>query len=417
MANQVKLPRLGQGMEAGTIVRWLKSEGDQVEKGEPLYELDTDKVTQEVEADFSGVLLQIAVEEGEVPVGETIATIGQEGEKVPAESPDGNSAKAAARVEDVRVEEGSPGRRRETERDAGRRASTADETTEIKTAPQDSRGARVKASPLARRIARERDIDLATLKGTGPDGRIVAEDVERAEAAPPLPAVASAPAGEVERRELTSVRKTVARRLTEAWEIPVFQLQASADTTRVQTVVERLRERDVKATVTDVLIKVCAVALLRHREVNAEWSDDAILIHPSANVGIAVAVPQGLVVPVLRSVERLSLPEIASARAELVSRAREGKLRHEDLDGGTFTISNLGMYEVERFTAVLNPPQAAIVAVGAIQDQVVVVDGEATVRPLMTLVGTFDHRAVDGAPAAAFIQTVKELLEEPALAL
>jgi len=218
---------------------------------------------------------------------------------------------------------------------------------------------------------------------------------------------------------LTNIRKTIARRLTEAWQIPVFQLQTSADMTRVNALVARLRERDpdVRVTVTDVLTKVSAQALMRHREVNAEFTDDAILLHPSANVGLAVAAPQGLVVPVIRSAERLSLTEIARGRADLVGRAREAKLRAEDLEGGTFTISNLGMYAVERFTAVLNPPQAAIVAVGATEERVIPVDGETAVRPMVTLTGTFDHRAVDGAPAAAFLQTLKESLEDPGLAL
>jgi len=248
--------------------------------------------------------------------------------------------------------------------------------------------------------------------------------VEGAEAGGPTPAsdkLSQAPgaAGEVERVPLTSIRKTIARRLTEAWQIPVFHLQASADMTRVNALVARLRERDpdFRVTVTDVLTKVCAQALMRHREVNAEWTDDAILLHPSANVGLAVAAPQGLVVPVIRGAERLSLTEIAGVRADLVGRAREAKLRAEDLDGGTFTISNLGMYAVERFTAVLNPPQAAIVAVGAIDDRVVSVDGQIVVRPVTTLMGTFDHRAVDGAPAAAFLQTLKGSLEDPGLAL
>jgi pyruvate dehydrogenase E2 component (dihydrolipoamide acetyltransferase) len=202
--------------------------------------------------------------------------------------------------------------------------------------------------------------------------------------------------GEVERVPLTNIRKTIARRLTEAWQIPVFQLQASADMTRANALVAKLRERDsdVRVTVTDVLTKVAAQALMRHREVNAEFTEDAILLHPSANVGIAVAAPQGLVVPVIHGAERLSLAEIATARADVVGRARDNKLRADDLEGGTFTISNLGMYAVESFTAVLNPPQAAIVAVGAI-----------------------DHRAVDGAPAAAFLQTLKESLEDPGLAL
>jgi pyruvate dehydrogenase E2 component (dihydrolipoamide acetyltransferase) len=395
MANEVKLPRLGQGMEAGTIVKWLKSEGDPVEKGEPLYELDTDKVTQEVEADFSGVLLKIAIAEGEVAVGKTIGVIGEQGEDFSIAEPEA--------AEDVTEKEESQAPQREREK--------APE-------PAPARDGRVKASPLARRIARERGIDLSIVRGTGPEGRIVAEDVERAEAAP-TPAAAPAPvaAGDVERRELTNVRKTIARRLTEAWTVPVFNLQASADMTSAQRLVERFRERDVKATLTDVLVKVCASALMRHREVNAQWTDEALLLHPTANVGIAVAAPQGLVVPVVRGAERLTLPEIASTRAGLVGRSRDNKLRQEDLEGGTFTISNLGMYAVESFTAVLNPPQAAIVAVGAIEERVVAVEGAPEVRPMMTLVATFDHRAVDGAPAAGFLQSVKEMLEDPALAL
>jgi pyruvate dehydrogenase E2 component (dihydrolipoamide acetyltransferase) len=223
----------------------------------------------------------------------------------------------------------------------------------------------------------------------------------------------------VERRALTSIRKTIARRLTEAWQIPVFQLLASADMTRASALVGQLRAQEDgrKATITDLLTKVCATALMRHREVNAQWTDDAILLYPSANVGIAVATPQGLVVPVIRGAEHLRLAEIAAARADLVGRARDNKLQRGDLEEGTFTISNLGMYRVEQFTAVLNPPQAAIVAVGAIEERAVPLDGELVVRPMMTLSATFDHRAVDGAPAAGFLQTVKELLEEPGLML
>jgi pyruvate dehydrogenase E2 component (dihydrolipoamide acetyltransferase) len=418
LASEVKLPRLGQGMEAGTIVKWLKAEGDTVEKGEPLYELDTDKVTQEVEAEASGVLLRIAVAEGEVPVGQTIAFIGEEGEQTP-EPASGNGASAAREVDEEPQEEGSPGPAREQERERGRDA--AEQIAEARQRPKQD-GGRVKASPLARRIARERGIELSSLTGTGPEGRIVAEDVERTGVSGAPAAAAAEPAappGEVERRELTSIRKTIARRLTEAWQIPVFQLQVSVDMTRANELVARLREHEEgpKATVTDVLTKVCAAALLRHREVNAQYTGDAILLFPTANVGIAVAAPQGLVVPVIHGAERLRLSEIAAARADIVGRAREGKLERGDLEHGTFTISNLGMYRVERFTAVLNPPQAAIVAIGATEERAVAVDGEVLVRPTMTITGTFDHRAVDGAPAADFLQTVRELLEEPALIL
>src|SRR3954467_4228576 len=369
VASEVKLPRLGQGMEAGTIVKWLKSEGDPVEKGDPLYELDTDKVTQEVEAEASGVLLRIAIAEGEVPVGQTIAFIGEEGEQAPEPASD-NGASAAQTVDEDPQEEGSPGPGREHDRERGRSESgAAEQIAEARQRPQED-GGRVKASPLARRIARERGIELSSLSGTGPEGRIVAEDVERAgvTAAPAAaPAASAAAPGEGERRELTHTRKTIARRLTEAWQIPVFQLQVSVDMTRANELVARLRGQQdgPKATVTDVLTKVCAAALVQHREVNAQYTDDAILLFPTANVGIAVAAAQGLVVPVIHGAGRLRLSEIATARADIVGRAREGKLERCDLENGTFTISNLGMFRGERFTPVLHPPQAAIVAVGA----------------------------------------------------
>ena len=399
MATEVILPRLGQGMESGTIVRWLKAEGEAVEKGEPLFELDTDKVTQEVEAEAAGVLLKIAVAEGEVPVGQTVAFIGAAGEDVP------EVATATPREEPKAEKQPEP-----PPQEAAQPATVA------------SGNGRIKASPLARRMARERGVELSGIRGTGPDGRIVAEDVERAGTGGPGPAPvvrSTVPAGEVERVPLTNIRKTIARRLTEAWQIPVFQLQNSADMTRVNALVARLRERDpeIRVTVTDVLTKVCAQALMRHREVNAEFTEEAIVLHPSADVGLAVAAPQGLVVPVIRSAERLTLTEIAGVRADLVGRARDSKLRAEDLEGGTFTLSNLGMYAVESFTAVLNPPQAAIVAVGASEDRVVPAEGGTAVRPMVTLTATFDHRAVDGAPAAAFLQTLKESLEDPGLAL
>jgi pyruvate dehydrogenase E2 component (dihydrolipoamide acetyltransferase) len=418
MATEIKLPRLGQGMESGTIVKWLKSEGDQIEKGEPLYELDTDKVTQEVEADASGVLLKIAVQEGEVEVGKTIAVIGEAGEKV--EEPE------AAKVDEDEQEEGSPGPAREREREQGREDSAREQVAELR--QRSTTDGRVKASPLARRIARERGLDLANIAGTGPEGRVVAEDVERAAAsgAPAVTAVAPSPSGsepqsqEIEVEQLSSMRKTIARRLTEAWQAPVFQLSATVDMERAQAVRAKLvgmHTDGAKPTLSDLLTKVCAAALMRHRAVNALYKGDAIELHPTANVGIAVAVPNGLVVPVIRSAERLSIAEIANARAVLVDRARAGKLQQGDLDGGTFTISNLGMYGIERFIAVLNPPQAAILAVGSVEDRVVAVDGQPAVRPRMEITLTCDHRAVDGATGAQFLTTVKQFLEEPGLAL
>ena len=410
MATEIKLPRLGQGMESGTIVKWLKSEGDQVEKGEPLYELDTDKVTQEVEADASGVLLRIAVAEGEVPVGKTIAVIGEQGE--------------AVEVGDDAQEEGSPARAREQDRERGRQASTdgqGERVTELK-APASGNG-RIKASPLARRIARERGIDLSAVARTGPEGRVVAEDVERAAAtAAPTPTVAApAPSpAEVEVEQLSSMRKTIARRLTEAWQAPVFQLGITVDMGRALEVRKRLVDLHgdgVKPTVSDLLTKVCAAALMRHRGVNALYKGEAIELYPAANIGIAVAIPNGLVVPVIRDCEHKTIAEIAADRAAVVERARSGKLQQADLEGGTFTISNLGMFGIERFIAVLNPPQAAILAVGSTEEKPVAVDGEIVVRPRLELTLTCDHRAIDGATGAQFLGDVKAFLEEPGLAL
>jgi pyruvate dehydrogenase E2 component (dihydrolipoamide acetyltransferase) len=407
-------------MESGTIVRWLKSEGDRIEKGEPLYELDTEKVTQEVEADFAGVLLKILAQEGEeVEVGKPVAVIGEAGEQVEEREP----AKAAAKVEESAQEEGSAAPAREAERERGRAASTAEQVTEVKPPAARRTDGRVKASPLARRLARERGIDIAALAGTGPEGRIVAEDVERAAAAPApaAPAAAAPPPGEVEVVKLSQMRRTIARRLTEAWQIPAFQISMSADMTRARELHESLAERATgeapKPTITDILTKACAAALMRHRAVNARFADDAVELYPNANIGIAVAVPDGLVVPVIRQAERRTLAELAEARADIVSRARENKLRQDDLEDGTFTISNLGMYGVEQFIAVLNPPQAAILAVGAIEEKPVIEDDELDVRALMTLTLTCDHRAVDGATAADFLRTAKSFLEEPGLML
>jgi pyruvate dehydrogenase E2 component (dihydrolipoamide acetyltransferase) len=435
MATEIKLPRLGQGMESGTIVKWLKSEGERVEKGEPLYELDTDKVTQEVEADASGVLLKIAVAEGEVEVGKTVAVIGEEGETAKLSDDAGQNGDGAPSS----AEKPARAPARDAERERGREASAeaqadAQAATQPAAADEPTQGdgrvsgsepqTRIKASPLARRIARERGIDLAQLSGTGPEGRIVAEDVERAETARPAELVAQshkvAPPGEVELVPLTNVRKTIARRLTEAWTIPVFQLTVDADMSRALTLREQLVERAgerPKPTVTDLLTKIAAVALMQNRAVNAHFAEDGIRRFPTADVGLAVAAPQGLVVPVIKRAESLSVLEIAAARADVVSRARDNKLRREDLEGGTFTISNLGMFGVEQFIAVLNPPQAAIVAVGATIEKPVARDGEIVSRPMLTLTLTCDHRAIDGADGAKFLADLKAFLEEPGLAL
>jgi len=427
MATEVKLPRLGQGMESGTIVRWLKSEGDKVEKGEPLYELDTEKVTQEVEADAGGVLLKILAQEGqEIEVGKAIAVIGEEGEEVP--EAEAEAEEPTKVTEEEPREEGEPAPQREDERERGREAGAEEPKEAVgaghappaERAPARADGGRLKASPLARRIAKERGVDLKALRGTGPEGRIVAEDVERAGAAPGVGAPAAAP-GQVEVVQLTRMRQTIARRLTEAWKAPHFQIAMSADmraSIRLrEALVARTKEEGVRPTYSDILTKVCALILMRHRAVNAHFADGETRLFPTANIGIAVAIPDGLIVPVIPSCELKTIAEIAQARADVVERARGGKLQNADLENGTFTISNLGMYGVERFIAVLNPPQAAILAVGAIEERAVVSEGEVVAQPRMELTLSCDHRAVDGATASQFLGDVKAFLEEPGLAL
>ena len=258
------------------------------------------------------------------------------------------------------------------------------------------------------------------MTGTGPEGRVVAEDVERAAEASAAPASASAQP-EFEVVEPTSVRRTIARRLTAAWEAPVFQLTVEVDASELvatrEQMVERLREGETKPTVNDVLTRLVAAALVRHRAVNSLFVDGRIHRYVPANVGIAVATPQGLVVPVVPAADRLSVLEIAARRADLVSRARDGKLQLADLEGGTFTISNLGMYGIDQFVAVLNPPQVAILAVGSIAERPVAIGGELDVAPTITMTLTCDHRAIDGSEGAEFLQTLVAYVEAPALAL
>ena len=354
MSTEVKLPSLGQGMESGIVVRWLKKEGDAVSKGDPLYELDTEKVTQEIEAETDGVLAKIVVPEGEVAVGTTLALIEADGA--------GDGAAPAAEAPPAPEEESA----REPEQRAPDAVSQGPSPAEASPEPSpqpesppetgeggpeaappasDKRPTPLKASPLARRIARERGVDLAGVRGTGPDGRILAEDVEKAPTGAPAaaPGAPAAPAEDAEVVQLTSVRKTIAKRLTEAWAAPVFQLGVSADMAEAlalrERLVERLEEGDVKPTVNDVLVKLAAVALTRHAPINATFSGEEIHRHPAPHVGIAVAAPQGLVVPVIRDAARLTVQEIARARADLVGRARDNKLQFADLEAGTYTIS------------------------------------------------------------------------------
>lgn len=368
MPTEVIMPALELAQETGRVVRWLKAEGDAVVKGEPVMEIETDKVTVEIEAPADGTLGGIRAAEGDdVPVGEPVAFILGPGEAAPAPL-------------------AAPG----TAADGARRAETAK-------APARPAG-RPLASPKARRLAGERGIDLAAVAGSGPHGAVVSADM------------AAAPA-------VGSIWRRMAERTTMSWQgVPHFFLMREVDATRLDGWRESVRGRPGHegVTHTDLLVKLCAAALREHPGVNATWREAAPVRLDEVNVGVAVAVEDGLVVPVVHGADGLALDEIAGRRAELVAAARERRLRPEDVAGGTFTISNLGMFGVDAFVAIVNAPQAAILAVGRIADRVIAVAGEPVVRPTLVLTLSFDHRVVDGARGAEFLDTLASLVEEPA---
>ena len=384
MATDVIMPALGMAQETGKVLRWLKSEGDDVAKGEPLLEVETDKVTVEIEAPAEGRLAALRAGEGsEVPVGEVVAVIAGLGEEVPATS----EAIGAVLVAEPSATVAA--------------ASEAGATT---AAPR-----RRLASPKARRLAAERGVDLDSLvDGSGPHGALVAADI-------PDGAPAAAPAGG-EELSLSRIWSVMAERMTQSWtSAPHFYLLREVDAGRLGSWREVARSRlGREVSVTDLLVRATAAALGDHPRLNAAWADGGIRPNDEVNVGIAVAVEDGLVVPVIHGAEGIGLGAIAERREDVVARAREGALRLEDVERGTFTISNLGMFGVDAFNAVVNPPQAAILAVGRIVDRVVALDGAPAVRPTMVLTLSCDHRVVDGARAAQFLDALAALIEEPA---
>ena len=379
------MPALGMAQETGKVLRWLKAEGDEVAKGEPLMEVETDKVTVEIEAPTDGLLAGLRAPEGaDVPVGQPVAVILAPGEALPenGSSPAAEQAPvAAAPVAAPAVQ--APARE----------------------------GRRRLASPKARRLAAEQGVDLDALgEGSGPGGAVVAADVLVS------PAPAPAPVAEGGQQTLSRIWSIMAERTTQSWtSAPHFYLLREADAGRLaswRAVARDRLGRDVS--VTDLLVRATAAALARHPQANAAWDDGSIRLNGEVNVGIAVAVEDGLVVPVVHGADRLGLGEIAARREDVVSRAREGTLRPEDIERGTFTISNLGMYGVDAFNAVVNAPQAAILAVGRIVERVVPVDGSPGIRPMMALTLSCDHRVIDGARAAQFLSELAALIEEPA---
>ncbi|WP_367389761.1 pyruvate dehydrogenase complex dihydrolipoamide acetyltransferase [Lewinella sp. LCG006] len=434
MAEVIRMPRMSDTMEEGNIIGWLKAEGETVEAGETLAEVETDKATMELDSYFDGVLLHIAVKEGQVPINGVIAVIGEEGE-------DWKAAIAAA---------GDGGDESGASEEAPAKEEEEATTSAASTPAAEAEGDRVKASPLARSMAKEANIDLGNVTGSGDQGRIVKRDIEAAmegkSAAPasapttapapavaaPSPAAAPAPAKEpaapavtpfaytgggdnFEKVPLSQMRKVIARRLGESkFTAPHFYLTVEINMNKAMSLRKRINEvAPTKISFNDLVIKASAAALRLHPAVNSAWMDDHIRINKDINIGVAVAVEDGLLVPVVRYADIKTLSQINTEVKSLAGKAKNRKLQPDEMQGNTFTISNLGMFGIEEFTAIINPPDAAILAVGGIIEKAVVKNGEIVVGNQMKVTLSCDHRVIDGATGAQFLNTFKDILEDP----
>jgi pyruvate dehydrogenase E2 component (dihydrolipoamide acetyltransferase) len=417
--SDIAMPRLSDSMEEGTIIKWLKAEGEEVARGDELVEIETDKATMTYEADTDGVLQILAAEGDTLPVGELIARLDGAGESA---APPAADEEAPPTPAEVGPEEEAPPPAPEPGPQPAPQAAPP-------SVPEPARdgGERVKASPIARRMAREKGLDLSSLSGTGPGGRIVRADVESAapaEAAAPAPApepvAAPEPAptgkGESQLVELSRTQQLIARRMAESKAtVPDFILNMDIDMEAAVAMRAQLKEvTDVVPSFNDMVVKACALALREFPRANGSYKDGRFELHGRINVGVAVAAQDALIVPTIFDADRKSLGEIARVARELAAKVRDGKIAPPELSGGTFTVSNLGMYGITSFTAVINPPQAAILAVGAIEQRPAVVDGEIRPRHRMAVSLACDHRILYGADAAQFLARVRDLLEQPA---
>jgi pyruvate dehydrogenase E2 component (dihydrolipoamide acetyltransferase) len=444
---------LSPTMEEGRLVEWKKQEGDPVAVGDVLAEVETDKAVMELVARTSGTLLKHIVEAGAtVPVSEPVAVIGQAGEEISdASSPPASGTPAGrATTKEEQATQPTPGQNRPVSMPPAPRASVADEHPRGSAAPvveggngadaaprrspPPTGGDRIKASPLARRMASERGLDLGAVAGSGPEGRIVARDVQGAMSSTATAPARIAPQPTLPPRSpsaqpftdvpLTQIRKTIAKRLVQSiGPIPTFYLTSEADMERLWEARDALRAagkresgatgRDVNVSFNDIIIKAVALALREHPACNAWWQDDHIRYWNDIHVSMAVAVEEGLITPVIRFADRKSLREIAAETRDLASRARERRLKPEEYTGGTFSISNLGMLDIDEFTAVINPPEAGILAVGRIAEKAVAQGGALVIRRRMRFTMSCDHRVIDGATGAEFLKTLKGMLENP----
>ena len=448
--SEVNMPRLSDTMEEGTIARWLKKAGDEIKKGDILAEIETDKATMDLESYDAGVLEQILVQEGQTaPIGQAVAIIGsgKDVSKGQAEQKQEQTAPTAARTADREEQAEARPQAAETnvedtqaapvaagDRQPGRTSSQGEQRAE---SPESSDGSLIKASPLARRMAQEHNIDLRQVHGTGPGGRIVRDDIEdileqqRTTPAPaaaqpqapseesPVPSsteVTAAPDEEVS--TLSRVQMIIARRLTESKQtIPHFYVSSEVDMTEAlamrQVFNASAGEDGVKVSVNDLIVKASALALEKFPEVNTSFKDGQFVRHKHINVGIAVDIPAGLVVPVIRDTNIKGVRSIARESKALIEKARANKLSTNDLEGGTFSVSNLGMMDVTDFIAVINPPQAGILAIASTRKHFVPVDGQPVIRDLMSMTMSADHRILYGATVARFLQEIKRLLQNP----
>lgn len=453
MATQVIMPKLSPTMEEGQLTRWLKKEGDKVSMGEPLAEIDTDKATMEMQALGNGVLRKILVKEGEsAPLGQLIAIIGEpdedisalERESTPAPAPGGESAEAKPESVAAATSNQAPAAGEVNKTSDGKADQVASAEPSGSAAgngrqsakPEAASPGRLIVSPLAARMAAEAGVDLRSLSGTGPGGRIVKRDIEAAmgqsktagtgrptEAGQRhLRAVESFPSQQTSEpspyhdEPASEIRRTIARRLvTSLGPIPHFFLTTEIEMDSAAELRSGIKELDpdLKISINDIIIKVAAAALVAHPQVNASYQDKSIRYYERADIGVAVAIEDGLITPVVRSADLKSLSEIAGEVRELAERARQRKLRPDEYTGATFSISNLGMFGIDEFTAVINPPEGGILAVGAMSPRAVVRDAEIVVRQMMRVTMSCDHRVIDGATGAKFLQTFKKILENP----
>jgi len=423
VAAEIVMPRLSDSMEEGTVLRWLKSEGEEIAVGEELVEIETDKANMVYESDAAGTLIEIVANEGDtLGIGEVIARVGD------ASEANGAGKKKKGKERKSAGNGGKP----EAETSSASTA-TAAPAAEIAapSATQPEGDGRVKASPIARRIAAEKGVDLGALQGSGPGGRIVKADVEGAEAKPAAaPAAGPAPVavtlerpetakGEVSQQELTKLQQTVARRMAESKATaPHFYLSVEIDMTRAVEARSRMKagtpEGEPVPSFNDMVVKACAIALREHPRANGAYRDGHLELYSRVNVGVAVAAQDALTVPTIFDADRKGLREIARQTRELAGKVRDATITPPELSGGTFTVSNLGMYGIDSFSAVINPPQAGILAVGAINERPVVRDGEFAKAQLMSVTLACDHRILYGADGAQFLARIRDLLEEPA---